>query len=166
MIETEKVLHLRRCVTLLQTGLRSSIARSTLHTYGTAGSPRGGYVFRCVPQRSVQAHLRPENYVATYSRMFSTIVTQSTIDDVDQRLMLLCNDAKKGHVSADDLEEVLKLCEQQPRESTSILLLKCCGNLSLNLRASDRQKLIDQVKHEAYLLILFLCTHSGPLNCF
>ncbi|EZA48581.1 Leucine-rich PPR motif-containing protein, mitochondrial [Ooceraea biroi] len=144
-METEKVLHLRRYVTLLQTGVRSRIVRSHLHTYGT-NSPRGGYVVHCVPKQSLQVPLRSENYVSTYARMFSTTVAQSSVEDIDQKLMLLCNDSiKKGQVSVDDLQEILKLCDCQLRPSTSLLLLKCCGSLSPDLNKSKKQQLLDQV---------------------
>ncbi|EZA46475.1 Leucine-rich PPR motif-containing protein, mitochondrial, partial [Ooceraea biroi] len=134
-----------RYVTLLQTGVRSRIVRSHLHTYGT-NSPRGGYVVHCVPKQSLQVPLRSENYVSTYARMFSTTVAQSSVEDIDQKLMLLCNDSiKKGQVSVDDLQEILKLCDCQLRPSTSLLLLKCCGSLSPDLNKSKKQQLLDQV---------------------
>jgi len=155
-METEKVLHLRKYITLLHAGVRSRIAQSHLHTYNTVCSPRGGYVLRYMPQ-SVRADPRSENYAATYSKMFSTTLVQPSIDDIEQRLMFLCSDVKKGQISADDLREIIKLCNNETCHS--MLLLKCCGNLSLDLDVSERQRLIDQVKHALYFifedLILF-----------
>lgn len=164
MMDTEKILHLRRYVTLLQTGVRLHVARSHLHTRGTVNSPcGGGYVHRYMQRSSAQAHLRfKNNYATTYARTFSTSIAQPSVDDVDQRLMLLSNDVKKGQVMVDELKEVLKLCEDSTHRNTSLLLLKCCGNLSTDLDISARQNLIDQVKQS--LCILYVCAYACPRN--
>jgi len=82
--------------------------------------------------------------------MFSTTLAQISVDDIEQRLMLLCSDVKKGQVSADDLRDIIKRCDNQTCHS--VLLLKCCGNLSFDLDASERQELIDEVKYVLYFI--------------
>jgi hypothetical protein len=82
--------------------------------------------------------------------MFGKTLAQVSDDDVEQRLALLCNDVRKGQVSADDLREIIKLCDKQT--CNSVLLLKSCENLSFDLDASERQRLIDEVKYGLYFI--------------
>ncbi|EFN61789.1 Leucine-rich PPR motif-containing protein, mitochondrial [Camponotus floridanus] len=158
MIETDKMLQLRRYMTLLRAGAKSRVVHSHLHT---SSSPREipslvtceGYVSRYVHHglSRLQVHLRKlpcESYTATCIRTFSTTVPQTSIEDIDHKLMTLCDDIKRGQVSADNLKEVIKLCEEtdyQLQHDTGMLLLKCCGNLLSNLETTERQYLTDQV---------------------
>lgn len=157
MIETDKMLQLRRYVTLLRAGAKSHVVRSHLHT--SSSSPREipnlvtyeGYVSRYVYHglSQLQMHLRPcESYV-TCIRTLSTTVPQTSIEDIDHKLMSLCDDVKRGQVSTDNLKEVIKLCDEtdyQLQHDTGVLLLKCCGNPLSNLDTTERQYLTDQVE--------------------
>ncbi|XP_029177608.1 leucine-rich PPR motif-containing protein, mitochondrial-like [Nylanderia fulva] len=157
MIETDKMLHLTRYVTLLRTGTKSRIARSHLPATSSSSSRKisnhathQGYVSRYVHHGLSQ--LRPcENY-AICVRMLGTTVPQSSIDDIDHKLISLCDDIKKGRVSGDSLKKVVRLCDEsgyQLPHDTGVLLLKCCGSLSSDLETTERQYLVDQVWHLA-----------------
>ncbi|KAM0735572.1 Leucine-rich PPR motif-containing protein, mitochondrial [Formica fusca] len=154
MIETDKMLQLRRYVTLLRAGAKSRVVRSHLHSSSHKMpnvATHEGYISRYVHHGlpRLQTHLRPcENYAATCIRTFGTTVPQSSVDDIDHKLMSLCDDVKKGRVSADSLKEVIKLCDEtgyQLPHDTGLLLLKCCGNLLSDVETTERQYLADQV---------------------
>lgn len=146
-------------MTLLRAGAKSRVVRSHLHT-SSSSSPREisnlvtceGYVSRYVHRglSRLQVHLRPcENYTATCIRTFSTTVPQTSIEDIDHKLISLCDDVKRGQVSADNLKEVIKLCDEtdyQLQQDIGVLLLKCCGNLLSNLGTTERQYLTEKVK--------------------
>ncbi|KAL6437949.1 hypothetical protein ACFW04_004329 [Cataglyphis niger] len=152
------MLQLRRYVMLLRAGTKSHVIRSHLHSSSSHEMPNlakhEGYLYRYVHHglSQLQTHLRPcENYAATCIRTFGTTVPQS-IDDIDHKLMSLCDDIKKSRVSADSLKEVIKLCDEtgyQLPHDTGVLLLKSCGNLLTNLETTERQYLADQVWHLA-----------------
>lgn len=152
-------------MTLLKAGAKSRVVRSHLHSSSSSSSLREmpnlakheGYLSRYVHHGlpRLQTHLRPcENYTATCIRTFGTTVPQS-VDDIDHKLMSLCDDIKKSRVSADSLKEVIKLCDEtgyQLSHDTGVLLLKCCGNLLSDLETTERQYLADQVDRMKFFL--------------
>lgn len=76
-------------------------------------------------------------------------VPRSSVDDIDHKVRSLCDDVKKGRVSADSLKEVIRLCDEsdyQLHHDTGVLLLKCCGNPLSDLETTERQYLADQVE--------------------
>ncbi|CAL1688855.1 unnamed protein product [Lasius platythorax] len=156
MIETDKMLQLRRYVTLLRAGAKSRVVRSHLHSSSSSRempslATREGYISRYVHHglSQLQTHLRPcENYAATCIRTFGMTVPRSSVDDIDHKVRSLCDDVKKGRVSADSLKEVIRLCDEsdyQLHHDTGVLLLKCCGNPLSDLETTERQYLADQV---------------------
>ncbi|XP_072757104.1 leucine-rich PPR motif-containing protein, mitochondrial [Anoplolepis gracilipes] len=160
MIETDKMLQLRRYMTLLRAGAKSRVVRSH-HSLSSSSRETSnlatleGYISRYVHHSlsPLQTHLRPcGNYTVTCIRTFGTTVSQSSVDDIDHKLMSLCDDVKKGQVSLDSLKEVIRLCNEtdyQLHHDTGVLLLKCCGNLLSYLETTERQHLVDQVWHLA-----------------
>lgn len=140
---------------LLRAGANSRVVRSHLHSSSSREmsnlAKREGYLSRYVHHglSQLQTHLQHcENYAATCIRTFGTTVPQS-MDDIDHKLMSLCDDIKKSRVSADSLKEVIKLCGEtgyQLPHDTGVLLLKCCGNLLSDLETTERQYLADQVE--------------------
>lgn len=154
MIEADKILHLRRCLTLVvvRTHLRS------LRCETAASRPRevqcGGYVLGYVQPR--HASLRPEIHVTTCSRTYSTTNLQSSPSDVvNHKLMSFCDDVKKSQISVAGLKEVIDLCSKNDYQlplGTGLLLLKCCGDLLLGLEDTERDYLADQVEHNLFYL--------------
>lgn len=151
MIKTKKILHLRRYLTLI---VRSQLCSPLCETMGNRSPRRGGYV---LDVHSRHASLRPEIYVATCNRMYSTectTVLHSSPSDVDHKLTSFCENIKKGQVSADDLREIVNLCNKNDYllpHSIGVLLLKCCRNLLSDLEAAKRNHLMNQVQHN-YIL--------------
>ncbi|XP_012059471.1 PREDICTED: leucine-rich PPR motif-containing protein, mitochondrial-like [Atta cephalotes] len=145
MIEADKVLYLRRYLTL--------IIRSQLHLSRcgiTSHSPQyGGYVLKYVHPRTIP---RPGIYIAA-KRTYNTTVPQSLSSDIiDHKLMSFCDNVKKGQISVDGLKEVISLCstnDYQLPHDIGILLLKCCGNLLHELETTERNHLVSQVWHLA-----------------
>ncbi|XP_077265156.1 bicoid stability factor [Temnothorax americanus] len=144
MLEVEKMLQLRRYLTLI---VRSQLRSPRYETVRSHPPRRGGYVVGYVLHR--HAGLRPEICVATCNRTYGTTAPQSSQSDVvDQKLMSFCDDIKKGRVSADGLREVINLCNKNDYHlphDTGVLLLKCCGNLLPDLEATERDHLAGQV---------------------
>lgn len=148
MIEAERMLHLRRYLTL---AVRSQL-RAPQREMTTSRPPRrGGYVVGYV-QRPRHVSLRPEIYVATCNRTYSTTVLQSSqSDDIGHKLTSFCDDVKMGRVSADGLREIIELCDKNDYplpHGTGVLLLKCCGALLPDLQAAERDHLADQVRRK------------------
>lgn len=149
------MLHLTKYMTLLRASAKSRVVRSHLHSSSSLSSTRKisnlvtceGYISRYVHHGLFQ--LRScENY-AMCVRTFNTTASQSSIDDIDHKLMSLSDDFKKGRVSGDSLKEVIRLCHEkgyQLPHDTGVLLLKCCGNLVSDLEMTERQYLADQVE--------------------
>ncbi|KYN29003.1 PREDICTED: leucine-rich PPR motif-containing protein, mitochondrial-like [Trachymyrmex cornetzi] len=143
MIEADKILYLRRYLTLIRSQLY--LSRCGI----TSRSPQyGGYVLEYVHPRN----LRPGIYIAA-ERTYGTTVPQSSQSDViDHKLMSFCDDVKKGQVLVDGLKEVISLCSKndyQLPHDIGVLLLKCCGNLLHELETAERNHLASQVWHLA-----------------
>lgn len=139
------MLHLRRYLILV---VRSQL-RVPQREMTSRPQRRGGYVVGYV-QPPRHAGLRPEIYIATCNRAYSTTVLQSPQSDViDHKLVSFCDDVKKGRVSADGLREIIDLCNKNDYplpHDTGVLLLKCCGNLLPDLEAAERDHLASQVQ--------------------
>ncbi|KYN31185.1 Leucine-rich PPR motif-containing protein, mitochondrial [Trachymyrmex septentrionalis] len=138
MIE-DKILHLRRYLTLIRSQLH-------LSRCGISHSPQyGGYVL--VHPRNPRLDI----YIAA-ERTYNTTPQSSPSDVIDHKLMLFCDDVKKGQVSVDDLKEVISQCSKNDYRlphDTGVLLLKCCGNLLHELETTERNHLARQVWHLA-----------------
>lgn len=146
------MLYLRKYMAFLRIGAKSRISRLQLHSSSreSAGlQPYKGYVSRYVHYSSMQTHLRPETYTTRCIRTFSSTVPQSSVDDIDHKVMSLCDNIKQGRVSAESLKEIIRLCHEckyHLPHSAGILLLRSCGNQLSDLKPTDRQYLVDQVE--------------------
>ncbi|EFN80670.1 Leucine-rich PPR motif-containing protein, mitochondrial [Harpegnathos saltator] len=144
------MLHLRKYVlTVLRSDIRSRVICSLHSTSSLARE--GGYVLRSLHHCYISPTISPTrpNYRACGVRTFSITTSQSSVDDVNQKLTSFCNDVEQGQIwSADRLEEVIQLCNEskyQLQPSTGVLLLKCCGSSLSTLKPNDRQGLLDRV---------------------
>lgn len=152
MIEADKMLHLRKYMAFLRIGTKSRVARLHLHSSlrESIDLPSyKGYVSRYVHCSPIQTHLRPKTYTAKCIRTFSSTAPQSSIDDLDHKVMSLCDGVKEGRVSSENLKEIIRLChecEYQLPHNAGILLLRCCGSQLPDLKPTDRQHLVDQVE--------------------
>ncbi|KAL6259251.1 hypothetical protein P5V15_009170 [Pogonomyrmex californicus] len=140
------MLHLRKYITLVirsQPYLSRCKATSCL-------LQRRDYVFQYVQPGLVRhAYLRPESYISTCNRTYSTTVTQTSQSNIiDQKLMLFCDDVKKGRISASHIKEIIELYEKNDYQlppDIGVLLLRCCGNLLSDLENTERRQLADRV---------------------
>lgn len=152
MLEAEKMLHLRRYFsTALRIDARSRVVRS-LHSASQPSQPSPlrdrGYVSRYVAPSSSRPRSNYSSAVARLRTYGTTTAAHSSADEVDQKLTSLCDDARRGQVSAARLREVIELYDDESRRlqpDAGVLLLGCCGNLPSALAPAERRALTDQV---------------------